>query len=312
MPRALRSPPVSTVSSKQRVMSSPDISNAVKETEKPNITSNNKRFRPDFSPETSKTTFKEFEDRIMNMLTAWKKDQDVLLNKINSDINDVKLQTKEIKKSNSEIEKSIEFINQAYENMRKCVEQLEKERLEQRTYIKELEKKIVDLQHSSRSSCLELRNIPHFDMESTSDLTSLMVQTCDALQVPVKATDLRDIYRIPGKKTSIRPIVAELVSVPLKNRIIEATRSFNNGRPSNDKLNTSHIGIKGNPKPVYIADHLPNSIRQLFYDTRKYASEHDYKFCWTQNHKIFLRKREGMAPNIITSVSCLTKLPKDK
>lgn len=306
MPRALRSPPATSAPPKQRVMSSPDLSKIEPESEKSNITTRSKRFKPNFSPEQSSD--ESFENKIMNMLTQWKNEQDAILNKITTDINEVKTQNKSIQKSNIEIEKSIEFMNQAYESMKNTVERLEKERQEQRSYIMQLEKKVIDLQNNSRPSCLEIRNIPPTEKESTNDLTNYVVKTCNVLEVPVQSTDLRDVYRMPGKKGSIRPVVAEFVTVTRKNEVLNATRMFNKNRTTVEKLNTKHIGLSGESKPIYVADHLPNSLRQLFYEARKYATAHDYKFCWSYNNKIFLRKREGSAPVNVVSLDCLKNL----
>lgn len=311
MPRIQRSPPAGPCTETKRVMSSPDISNIDRESEQTNITSrNNKRFCPEFSPDHSQNEPLSFEDKIMHLLTTWKNDQDKLFEKLTSDINEVKLQNKEIQKTNNEIEKSMENINLAYETMRESVLKLEKERQEQRAYIMELEKRLLDLQYSSRSSSIEIRNVPITEKENIEDLTSLVIKTCNAIQVPLKSTDLRDVYRMPGKKGSNRPIVAEMITVPLKSKVLDAIRVFNKGRPNSDKLNSTHIGFSGEPKPVYVADHLPNSLRQLFYEARKFANAHEYKFCWSQNNKIFLRQREGMDSIIVSSLSCLANLHK--
>lgn len=297
-------------------MSSPDITNFETGVEQSNVTARAKRLRRDFSPEQTLThsdsMFESFECRITNMLTTWKQEQDAVLNKIRSDINEVKTQNREIHKTNSEIEKSIEFMNQAYETMKNTVEKLEKERVEQRIYIMDLEKKVIDLQQNSRSSCFEIRNIPQTEKESIDDLTSIVLQTCNKLEVSVKQADLRDIYRMPGKKGSTRPIVAELVTVPQKNRVLQAARMFNKTRPTIGKLNTTHIGLSGDTKPIYVADHLSSSLRKLFFEARKYATDNNYKFCWSNNNKIFLRKQEGMPQIIIKSLACLNDLPKSQ
>ncbi|KAJ8707142.1 hypothetical protein PYW08_011276 [Mythimna loreyi] len=317
MPRTQRSPPATPVVSKQRATSSPDISTNVTEVGPSNVTARHKRFCPDFSPEQqplaqSNSRFESFENKIVNMLTTWKQEQDAVLNRITSDINEVKKQNREIHKTNTEIEKAIEFMNQAYETMKTTVEKLEQERVEQRTYIIELEKKVLDLQQNSRTSSFEIRNIPQGEKETNDDLTSIVLRTCNKLEVSVKQADLRDIYRMPGKKGSNRPIVAELVTVPQKNRVLQAARMFNKGRASIEKLNTNHIGISGDAKPIYVSDHLSNSLRQLFFEARKYASDNEYKFCWSQNNKIFLRKSEGMPSIIIKSLACLNNLSKSK
>lgn len=156
----------------------------------------------------------------MDLLNAWKSDQNVLLNKTISDLIVVKKQNIEIQKTNKELEKSIEFINQAYENLNKSVEKLQNKRKEHSAHIAELERKVIDLQHYSRSSSFEIRNIPYAEKESTEDLESVVLRTCEFLQLPLLKTDLRDVYRMPGKRETNRPIVAETVKVYMKKRVL--------------------------------------------------------------------------------------------
>lgn len=314
MPRIQRSPPTTPNTEIQRVRSSPEISATQMDVEADftNITARNKpskRLCPDFSPDKPSST-ESFENRIMNMLTNWKKEQDTLLKNLASDLVEVKQQNKEIKKINSEIEKSIEFINKDFETMKKSIEKMEQERLDQRAYILELEKKVNDLQLNFRSAAIEIRNVPSNDAETIGDLTSILLKTCNTIQVPLKTSDLRDIYRLPGKKELNRPIIAEFLTVPLKVKVLEASRDFNKNRVKVDKLNSAHIGISGDTKPIYVAEHLPSNLRKLFYEARKFATINEYKFCWFQNGRIFLRKKEGEKSTIIQSLSCLSKMPK--
>lgn len=246
----------------------------------------------------------------MNMLTTWKKEQDKMLKSLSSDILEVKQQNREIQKSNSEIEKSIEYINKEYENMRQLIGNMEKDRAEQCTYIAELERKVLDLQNSCRPATIEIRNVPFKEAETSKELTSIVIKTCNAIQADVNESQIRDVYRLPGKKELNRPIVAEFLTVPIKNKVLGASRAFNKDRATKDKLNTGHIGYTGIQKPIYVAEHLPTSMRKLFYEARNFANTNTYKFCWFQNGKIFVRKREGDKSIVISSMSSLTELQK--
>lgn len=309
MPNLVRSPPATPIldKDKQLIFSTPDASSYPNEAENSNVTSRSKRLRPDFSPECE---WKSFEDKIMSLLTTWKSEQDATLIKLTSEISDIKRQNEEIQKTNAETLKTIEFLSNDYDLITKSLQKLEQENYEQRNYIMDLEKKVVDLQRSSRCSSIEIRNIPANEKETTSDLTSIVMKTCTTIQPSVKPPELRDVYRLPGKKGSNRPIVAEFLSVLSKNQVLNATRNFNKGLPPAEKLNTGHIGVPGEPKPIYVADHLPGSLRQLFYEARTFRKNNNYDFCWSQNGKIFLREREGMDYIIIKSSSCLKKLLK--
>lgn len=310
MPRVERSPPAApSTTEKQQMFETPHKSNQ-QESEHSNVTARNKRLRPNFSPESEWTI--TFENKIMKLLNSWKKDQDIMLNKLTSDIAEVKQQNIEIQNTNNEIEKSIEFINSGYENMRQLIERLDKERMEQRNYILELEKKIMDLQNSSRSSAIEIRNVPQRENETICDLKSTILKTCKAIQTTVNDSELRDVYRIPGKKGTNRPIVCEFTTVPLKHQVLEASRVFNKERPLAEKLNTEHIGHSGPRTSIFIAEHLPGSLRQLFYETRNFARNNNFKFCWTHNGRLFLREREGTEAINIKTPLCLKKLLNQK
>ncbi|VVD04914.1 unnamed protein product [Leptidea sinapis] len=63
----------------------------------------NKRTRSDLSPETP-DKLQLFEEKIVKMLSSWKKEQEIVLKSLSSDILEVKRQNQEIQKSNCEIE----------------------------------------------------------------------------------------------------------------------------------------------------------------------------------------------------------------
>uniref|UniRef100_A0A2A4JHC8 FP protein C-terminal domain-containing protein n=1 Tax=Heliothis virescens TaxID=7102 RepID=A0A2A4JHC8_HELVI len=316
MPRVQRSPPTTPLTEIHRARSSPDMTDSQKEPETDFINRNarnqpSKRLRPDFSPENAADhSPQSFEEKIMNMLTAWKKEQDTMLKSLSSDILEVKQQNREIQKINIEIEKSIENINLEYESMRQLIGKLEKDRAEQCSYIAELERRVLDLENSCRPATIEIRNVPFKEAETSSELTSIVIKTCTAIQAGVNESQIRDVYRLPGKKELNRPIVVEFLTVPVKDKVLGASRAFNKDRATADKLNTGHIGYTGIQKPIYVAEHLPTSMRKLFYEARNFANTNTYKFCWFQNGKIFLRKKEGDKSVVVSSMSSLKELQK--
>ncbi|CAB3248468.1 unnamed protein product [Arctia plantaginis] len=71
------------------------------------------------------------------MLVTWKEEQNLVLNKLVTDITDLKLQCTTIQKSNSDIQEAMIYINKDYEEMRNKVELLGKEHEEYTKYINE-------------------------------------------------------------------------------------------------------------------------------------------------------------------------------
>lgn len=328
MPRTQRSPPI-TPTLNQRVRSSPEISGDRGESgfDLANVTTrniNSKRLRPNFSPDgksDEQSPSQTFEKNIRELLTTWKTDQDVTLQRwkseqdailktLSSDIAEVKLQYITLTRINGDIEKSMEFISKEYESMRLLLTKLEKEQSDQRSYITELEKKVEDLQRSRRSSALEIRNVPIKEKETISDLTSVVDKTCNVIHVDVPMTQIRDIYRLPGRQEINRPIVVEFQTVSNRNKILEACRAYNKGRAVPDRLNTNHLGITGVKIPIYVGEHQPASVRKLFNEARTVAKSHNFKYCWFQNGNVFLREKDGEKAILVRSSNCLQKIGK--
>lgn len=298
--------------------SEPDIGSAV--TLSDSVTTNRyKRLRTnDSPPEASlRTPDAERYDQV-SRISKTLAEQTALINTILSDVGEIKIQNAQIKESNVEIHKSNEairesmrFINKQFEDMKKEVEELRKERQQQKQYIENLEKKILDLQQKSRSSGIEIRNIPQENSETTSSLIKTICKIGDVTGVPIIDSSIRDIYRLPGKSAtpmSPRPIIAEFLTVQDKQKLVSAVRSYNKGKGKEDKMNTTLIGIPGKAQPVYIAEQLSGSSKKLFYLAREFARNNDYKFCWIANGGIFLRKREGDKQVIIQTEKCLQDL----
>lgn len=312
--------------STQQTRSESDIFAAVSESDYVNINRSNKRPHNDVSPHEASD--QESPLKLECQLAKWKKEQDSsiakqladqtdLIAKLSSDIGEIKKQNNLIQASNAEICKtnagivqSLEFFNKQFEDLKREVETLRKERRDQQIYIENLEHKIIDLQRKSRSSGIELRNIPQEATESSTNLIKTVCNIGSVVGVRIAETDLRDIYRLPGKantSTAPRPIVAEFSTVQTKQSLISAVRLYNKGRGKDDKLNTSVMGIAGDRRPVYIAEHLPPSTKKLFYLAREFASKNAYKFCWISNGNIYLRKFEGDKQILVSSEKSLCR-----
>lgn len=202
MSKVQHSPPRAFSIDDSRSQSDPDLFNSSKnrelEGDRYNVKNRPKRARVN-SSSSPKNDLADFKDDIMHMLTTWKSEQDNKLSKLAADMSELKRQNSNIQKSNSEIEKSIEFMSLKYEEFNKHLENLEKERSENRKCILDLEKKLQDLQGFSRSSAIEIRNVPMAENESYENLTSLVCDLGKLVKAGINPADIRDLYRLPSK-----------------------------------------------------------------------------------------------------------------
>ncbi|XP_059056171.1 uncharacterized protein LOC131850041 [Achroia grisella] len=233
-------------------------------------------------------------------------------NKTQNDKKFASLQTaiQEVITQNNDIKESISFISKQYEDMKDRVHSLESERKADHRHIQELEEKIDSLERTLYSTKIEVRNIPQKQGESKEDLCNLLMQTTDVIESPIQRQDIKDIYRT-GKKDGMLPIVVELASSIIKDSIIKKARIYNNKNTQN-KLNTSHLKLKGQIKPLYISERLTPKTQHIYYLARMFAKENGFKYCWTSFGKVFLRLNDGKQHVLIRNESDLTSLSQNK
>lgn len=319
MPKTLRSPPTPN----RLVQSQSDPNMAQKQSkacEENTANPRSKRLRSESSPINEFLSFKqEFKQEIVEMLTTWNiahndsithimEQQNTLLNKLISEVAELKSQNSGIQKSFLDVEKSMSFISSQYEDITKKVDNWEKERTQLTECIKTLDNKIKDLQHCSRSACIEIRNIPAKEKESYDDLVTIVTKIGSTIGKQLASLDIRDVRRIPGKPGTIKPIVAEFTQVHTKLSFLDASKVYNKKRSNPDKLNTQHMGVPGERKPVYISEYLTLQTKKLFYTSREFAKANQFEFCWTSNGNIYLRKTPGAKQVLVKSEQTLKDL----
>lgn len=302
MPRVVRSP---TGSGSQQTSDS-DAVPATIESAPSFVSQRHKRQR-----ESSEEKFLTLKEEIKAMFIESEKKQESMfeskLNKLISEIADVKMQNMEIKKSNEDMEKNFAILTKQYEEVLKKVESLENERKQHLLKIVTLETTIEDMQRSSKSSSIEIRNVPlTSETETKSDLCNIVQNTCKVLNVAIPHTAIRDVFRI-NTKSGKGTIIADLTSTILKTEIIQRVKSYNKEHPD-QRLNSNVIGIKGQSTPIYISEALTAKGRRLFFLARDIAKTKEYKFCWTKNGKIYLRKDEQAARIEVKDETQLTAL----
>lgn len=321
MPKVPRSPPTTNLAQSQSV----NKANLVNKTDQANINANQRNLRPriETSPGNDFHSFKqEFKQEIEEMLATWHvthsntitqmmEKQNTLLNKLVTEVSELKSQNSGIQKSFLEVEKSISFISSQYEDITRKVDNWEKERTQLTEFVKTLDYKTNDLQQCSRSASVEIRNVPAKEKESYDDLLTTVTNIGATIGKQLSSQDMRDLRRIPGKPGLIKPIVVEFAHVQTKQLFLDASRTYNKKRPNPDKLNTEHLRIPGERKPIYISEYLTGQTKKLFFITREFAKANSYDFCWTSNGYIYLRKAPGARQVLVKSEQTLKDLLKN-
>lgn len=238
-----------------------------------------------------------------------RKHGDTTLAEIKDMLADVKLQqTNQTKKfdeemgkmlqQNNEIKQSIQYMSEKHEDILNQLRQVKTENTVFKKQIKLLEQKVESLERNSKATFLEIKNVPQNLEENKSTLVVLTQNIGQVLDVPVLETDILNIYRTKKIPNKISPIIIEFTTTSIKEKIIEASKSFNKTKAS--KLNTSHLKLKGQPTPVYISECLTAYGRRLYFLARECVKKYQYPGCWTTKGKVYVRTGKGLPAVHIT------------
>ncbi|KAH9636859.1 hypothetical protein HF086_008308 [Spodoptera exigua] len=180
-----------------------------------------------------------------------------------------------------------------YDEFLNKITQLESARREDKKNIEYLEEKVEYLERKSKSTGIEIRNVPKKSGETKSDLCKIVESIAKTVSVDMGQNCIKDIYRIKSKDSS-KPIIAEFTTVLIKEKVLGNVKIFNKSKIPSKKLNSTHLGLQGQ---LYLAETLTTKAQKLFYLARNFQKQYNYDFCWTSHGVIYLRKK-GESPHI--------------
>ncbi|CAH0727205.1 unnamed protein product, partial [Brenthis ino] len=194
------------------------------------------------------------------------------------------------------IKVSIDYLSSLFESVKQELEEakteifnLKKENSNLKEIIATNNSTINFLEKESRSSNIELHCVPEFRSEN---LVKVVEQIGNIIKVPILEGHISKCTRIAKfNKNSSRPrsVLVKFGNQLLRDRFLASVINFNKSNAGN-KLNTSHIRISRDKTPIYISENLTAVAKELHGATRIFAKEKGYRFVWTRNGKIFLRK----------------------
>lgn len=184
---------------------------------------------------------------------------------------------------------------------------LQSENVVLRAEMNELNRRLQTLEKSSRCRNIEIHSVPE---RKSENLVSIFERLCDELNVSTPNTDVLCVRRVAKMNSdSDRPrnILVTLQSERQRDELISAIRQYNKKNTDN-QLNSSHLGIPGEKRTIYLSEHLSPECKKLHAATRKAAKEQAYKFVWVKYGRIYVRKNEQTPAILIKEASCLSKL----
>lgn len=226
----------------------------------------------------------------------------------------VETKTSEIFAEMNDIKVSINYLNAQQDDIQKqlqlkCnqVDRLTKENDILKSTVKDLGNRLCIMEQHSRMSNLEIQCIPE---HRTENLVNVMVQIAKVTGYNLQEGDVHKCTRIaklnPENKRP-RSVVVKFSNPRVRDTFMAHVIQYNKKHRDN-KINTSHIGIAGEKKPIYVVDHLIPEIKRLHALAREKAKQLQYKFVWVKNSRVFMRKTETSEHIMIRDLSQLESL----
>ncbi|CAB3220390.1 unnamed protein product [Arctia plantaginis] len=209
-------------------------------------------------------------------------------------------------KQNTDIKTSIETMSDKYDEILQELKQTKAENTAIKKEIKLFEQKIELLERNAKASTLELRNIPEQQSENKSTLVSLVKNIGDVLGVGVRETDIRNIFRPKMSQNKIAPVIVEFSATTLKENMLKTSKTFN--KENKEKLNTGHLKLAGESKPIFVSESLTSNGRRLYFLARQSVKNNKYAGCWTSYGRVYIRQKEGGPSKLISCEADLTTL----
>ena len=159
--------------------------------------------------------------------------------------------------------------------------------------------KIDDLEQYDSRMNLEFEGIPH---EKNENINDIFVKLVNKMGVTLKTTDISTAHSLPKKasKSQDQPptTIVRFMNRDKRNEIFlkRHTTKFWNEFPIQSM------------EHLFVNENLTKKRKRLFWMTKQKAKSIGYKFYWTFNGTIFIRKQEGSDKIIIRKVEDLNSL----
>jgi len=181
-----------------------------------------------------------------------------------------------------ELKESITNLENSNKSLQTKCTLLESENTEMKKQLTVLQSDVIDLKQYTRRCNIEISNFPESENENLIETMKKVEELTETNFVE----SISVIHRVPSfNRDKPKPIICQLNSKPIRDILLKKLRTA--------KLTTNQINSRLTPMPVYFNEHLAPENKQLFFHARKFKDENQYKFCWSRDGKIFLRKDES-------------------
>lgn len=151
---------------------------------------------------------------------------------------------------------------------------------------------------------VDIAGIPEEDNESVQHL---VLACATKLGVPLDERDIVSCRRVGVRRTEAqeeprpRAVTVRLARRSTRDQLLKAARVRRG-------LNTEGLGLRAPPRPIYLNERLTRTNRQIFNKAREIAKKLSWRFVWTREGRVFVRRDHGAPASRIRSCGELERV----
>lgn len=221
----------------------------------------------------------------------------------------------------------------------KKIQSLEAENRSMKALIKNLSSKFDNFEQKCNNCKVQINHVP---VATNEDLHATVINIANKLGVVIEKNDIIDVFRSNGKKQKKKVGTAAngsgSTSVTDGNVSSGGSASNSGQHPADEQIDQVHpdnpiiVNFKSNAatqailksyrnitdhklyfdnnnkQRIFICEYLISNRRRLFFKTKLFCKENQYKYLWTRNGSIFIRKQDGGKKILINSNTDFTSI----
>lgn len=162
--------------------------------------------------------------------------------------------------------------------------------------LKENEQRLVQCDQYSRRCNIEIKGIPKTESEN---VTELVFKLGELIGEQIAIADIEACHRVPTRDVAKNNLIVQFQHRQKRDAVLDKAKK--------KRMTCREFGFP-EQSPVYVNEHLCPYMKTLLGMTLTKKREHQWRYVWVRNSKIFARKVDGAPVVVITHEDELEKI----
>lgn len=223
-----------------------------------------------------------------------------------TEIDSLKVSLRDLSKRLDEIEKSQSFISKKYDTVITTITNLNKHNEDMKGQVQKIEEdinklgndgygvevKLDELEQYSRRDCLEITGIP---VVPNDNPTLLVKEMSEIMGVNLDVNDISIAHRLPPTKKVKDRLIVKFTRRQKRDEIYSKRKNLKTKRTKDlpSVVREPESTVVSHKAQIHVNESLTPYRKRLLGRILQFKRDHNYKFIWTINGKILLKKTES-------------------